>query len=356
MEILTLLLLVVILVAIIGLGFYSVRNFSRIDTKIDTVQGDQTVSTLIAQVREQVERGLTESATATREQARQSQAIIQDVTRRLTELDATNRRVGEFANQLQSLENVLRNPKHRGVLGEYFLQNMLQEVLPPSSYSLQYKFPNGEIVDAAVFVGDKVVPVDAKFSLEHYTRMTNAQDPAQREEFFRLFKNDLKGRIDETSKYVRPEAGTTPFAFMYIPAEGIYASLLNEVVGTSQVNTRDLLRYAFEKRVMIVGPVSFFAYLQSALQGINAHQVAQSIQPMIDRLRQLGTHMQGYEHHMERLGNQLGTAVRTYNTAYKEFAKIDKDVYKLTDGEAGGTANPLKLDLPGAEAGEAVAE
>lgn len=346
MDIAILFLLVGVLAALGGVMFYIVRNFARIDTRIEAVQNDQTVSTLLGQVREQLERGQTESSAVAREQARQSQAIIQDVTKRLTELDATNRRVQDFANQLQSLENVLRNPKHRGVLGEYFLQNMLQEVLPPTGYQLQYKFGNGEIVDAAVFVGEKVVPVDAKFSLEHYTRMTSAEDPAQRDEFFRLFKNDLKGRIDETAKYVRPEENTTPFAFMYIPAEGIYASLLNEVVGSSQVNTRDLLKYAFEKRVMIVGPVSFFAYLQSALQGINAHQIAQSIQPILDRIRQLGVHIQSHDHHMQRLGAQLGTTVRTYNTAYKELAKIDKDVYKLTGKEAGGVVEPFKLEIP----------
>ncbi len=330
----------------LGVGFAIVlRRLGQLDELRRTDQGTVLLNQNLQGIQERLDRGLAQTNATVAANSQQSQQLVRDVTAKLTQLEATNKRVGDFAGQLQSLENVLRNPKHRGVLGEYFLQSMLQEVLQPGSFQLQYRFRSGEIVDAAVFVGDSIVPIDAKFTLEHYTRMVEASDPAQREAEEKQFKSDLKSRIDETAKYVRPQERTTPFAFMYIPAEGIYASLLASEVGSTSVNTRDLLRYAFERRVLIVGPVSFFAYLQSALLGINAYQIQKDIQPILDRVRQLGVHVGQYDAHMERLGKQIGTTVSTYNTAYKELAKIDKDVVKLT-GEKRELIEPLKLDKP----------
>lgn len=341
-----------LLAVILGVGFAIVlRRLGQIE---QSRQGDQS-SVLLNQnlqgIQERLDRGLAATNATVAATSQQSQQLVRDVTVKLTELEATNKRVQDFAGQLQSLENVLRNPKHRGVLGEYFLQSMLQEVLQPGSFQLQYRFASGEIVDAAVFVGESVVPIDAKFTLEHYNRMLEAATPTERETHEKQFKNDLKARIDETAKYVRPEEGTTPFAFMYIPAEGIYASLLATDVGSTTVNTRDLLRYAFEKRVLIVGPVSFFAYLQSALQGITAYQIQKDIQPILDRVQRLGVHVGQYDAHMERLGKQIGTTVTTYNTAYRELAKIDKDVTKLT-GEKRELIEPLKLVSPSTQAAE----
>lgn len=327
----------------LGAGFAIVlKRLSQLEQTRLNDQGTVLLNQNLQGMQERLDRGLAQTNATVAATSQQSQQLVRDVTAKLTQLEATNKRVQDFAGQLQSLENVLRNPKHRGVLGEYFLQSMLQEVLQPGSFQLQYRFGNGEIVDAAVFVGESIVPIDAKFTLEHYNRMLEAANPAEREVHEKQFKNDLKGRIDETAKYVRPSEGTTPFAFMYIPAEGIYASLLSSEVGSNSVNTRDLLRYAFEKQVLIVGPVSFFAYLQSALQGINAYQIQKDIQPILDRVRQLGVHVGQYDQHMERLGKQIGTTVNTYNTAYKELAKIDKDVTKLTGSSP--NISPLKLE------------
>jgi DNA recombination protein RmuC len=343
----TILILIAVIAVGIGIGFAIVLNrLKQIELARTNDQSASLLNQNLINVQQQLERGLNNANSSFQNSTEASQKLVRDVTEQLSQLQATNRRVQDFASQLQSLENVLRNPKHRGVLGEYFLHNMLQEVLPPGSFQLQHRFENGEIVDAAVFVGDVVIPIDAKFSLEHYNQMVEATDSTQREILERQFKADLKGRIDETAKYVRPDQQTTPFAFMYIPAEGIYASLLANDVGASVVSARDLLRYAFEKKVMIVGPTSFYAYLQSALQGINAHQVQKNIQPILDRVRQLGVHVNQFDHHMQRLGNQLGTTVRTYNTAYRELGKVDKDVMKLSEGDAVATIEPLVLDGP----------
>lgn len=254
-----------------------------------------------------------------------------DVHKELTRVSETNRQVIGFADQLQSLQDILQNPKQRGILGEYFLETVLKNVLPPKTYQLQYGFKNGDIVDAAVFIEKKIIPIDSKFSLENYNRILQAKDPAQRAALEKVFKQDLKNRIDETAKYIRPEEGTMDFAFMFIPAEAIYYDLLINQVGAVKVNTRDLIEYAFkDKRVMIVSPTSFFAYLQTVLQGLRTLQIEESAKEIQANVEQMAKHLAAYYEHHRRIGNQLSTTVNTYNTATKEFKKIDKDVYKIT--------------------------
>lgn len=275
----------------------------------------------------------------------QSQKIIQEVTAKLTKLDETNKQVVNFSAQLQNLQDILKNPKQRGVLGEYFLEETLKNVLPPNSYQMQYAFKDGSIVDAVVRVKDKIIPIDSKFSLENYERILNCGDKETREKLERLFKQDLKIRIDETSKYVKPDEATMDFAFMFIPSESIYYDLLVNKVGAVQVNTRDLIEYAFkDKRVIIVSPTSFLAYLQTVLQGLRALQIEESAKLIKINVEKLGQHINSYDSFMKKLGVAMGTTVNHYNNAYKEFNKIDKDVVRITGRDK--LIEPLVLDKP----------
>jgi DNA recombination protein RmuC len=295
-----------------------------------------------------VDTKLSESTKAILHQSNESRKIIQDVTERLTKLDETNRQVVNFADQLQNLQDILKNPKQRGVLGEYYLEETLKNVLPPNSYKMQYAFSDGEIVDAVVFVKEKIIPVDSKFSLENYERILNERDADAKLELEKLFKQDLKNRIDETSKYVRPNENTMDFAFMFIPSEAIYYDLLVNKVGNIKIATRDLIDYAFkEKHVIIVSPTSFLAYLQTVLQGLRALQIEESAKEIRKNVELLGKHLIGYDEFMKKLGNQIGTTVNTYNSAYKEFKKIDKDVVKIA--KVGGNVEPLELQKPDQE-------
>lgn len=267
-----------------------------------------------------------------RETSDSAAKIIKEVTEKLTKLDDTNKQVVNFAEQLQSLENILKNPKQRGVLGEYFLETVLKNVLPPGSYQMQYKFKNGEIVDSAVFVKDKIIPIDAKFSLENYNRILEAKDEAQKEILEREFKSDLKKRIDETSKYIRPDEGTMNFAFMFIPSEGIYYDLLINQVGAVKTNTHDLIEYAFkQKNVIIVSPTSFLAYLQTVLQGLNSLKIEEKAQEIKENVEKLQKHIAAFDQNFAKLGKNLSTVVGAYNDARGEYKKIDKDLYKITD-------------------------
>ncbi|MBP9749257.1 MAG: DNA recombination protein RmuC [Candidatus Pacebacteria bacterium] len=265
-------------------------------------------------------------------QLSESASLIREVTTGLTKLDETNRQVISFADELQNLQDILQNPKQRGVLGEYFLETVLKNVLPPGRFEMQYAFTDGEVVDAVVFLDrGKILPVDSKFSLENYNRILEARDPVERERLEKLFKSDLKNRIDETSKYIRPTENTMDFAFMFIPSEGIYYDLLVNQVGAVKSSTRDLLEYAFrDKKVIVVSPTSFLAYLQTVLQGLRALEIEEGAKEIRKNVEQLGRHLRVYADFHAKLGASLATTVNHYNATGKEFLKIDKDVLRIT--------------------------
>lgn len=278
-------------------------------------------------------------------QFKESTKLVTDVTERLTKLDETNKRVVDVADELKTLQNVLQNPKQRGGVGEYYLQTVLENVMGPGQFKLQYAFTNGEIVDAAVFIDKKILPIDSKFSLENYNRLVEETDKDKREAIAKLFKADLKLRIDETSKYIRPKENTMDFAFMFIPSEAIYYDLLINKVGTTNTSARDLLEYAFrDKNVIIVSPTTFLAYLQTVLQGLRSLQIEEQAKDIQIRVGELGRHIGTYENFMQKLGGSLGTTVNHYNNAHKELKKIDKDIVKIAEVSPG--VEPLLLDRP----------
>ncbi len=294
---------------------------------------------------------LGESTRIIQSQFGESAKIIQQVTEKLTQLDETNKQVINFADQLKKLENVLTNPKQRGVLGEYYLETVLKNVLPPGSYQMQYEFKDGTRVDAVIFVKDKIIPIDSKFSLENYNRILEAESETERKKWEEAFRNDLKTRIDETSKYIRPQEKTMEFAFMFIPSEAIYYDLLINRIGTIKSSTRDLIEYAMgQKKVIIVSPTSFLAYLQTVLQGLRALQIEESAKEIKKRIEELGRHLTNYKTYMKKLGTHLGTTVNMYNSANKEFGKIDKDIYRISGTKVG--VEPLELERPQEETEE----
>lgn len=275
-----------------------------------------------------------------------SSKLITDVTERLTKLDETNKRVVNVADELKVLQNVLQNPKQRGVLGEYYLSQVLENVLPPDRFKLQYKFKDGEIVDAIIMLDKgRILPVDSKFSLENYNRLLEEKDKLLRDGLAKDFKNDLKKRIDETSKYIRPNEDTMDYAFMFIPSEAIYYDLLVNKVGMTNTSARDLIEYAFrEKNVIIVSPTTFMAYLQTVLQGLRSLQIEEQAKEIQKRVGELGRHITTYEQLMQKLGNSLGTTVNHFNNAHKELKKVDKDVVKIASKSA--DVEPMLLDKP----------
>ena len=209
---------------------------------------------------------------------------------------------------------------------------------------MQYAFSDGVIVDAAVFVDKRIIPIDSKFSLENYNRILEAREPAEKKKFEAALVADLKVRIDETAKYVKPEEGTMDFAFMFIPSEAVYYDLLINKVGALVDDTRNLIHYAGQKKVIVVSPTSFLAYLQTVLQGLRNQKISDQAKEIVKQVENLGRHLGAYDEYMQKLGKNLGMTVGAYNSASKEFLKIDKDVLKIS-GKAVG-AEPELLEKP----------
>lgn len=342
MEIFTLALLIIGF-AVIGWFVYKIQKPKEEGQALLLLQNQ------INEIARTLDVKLGESTRAMQQQFGQSAKIIQSVTEKLVRLEETNRQVMSFSEQLKNLQDILKNPKQRGILGEYYLETVLKNVLPPGAYQMQYAFPDGVIVDAAVFLDKRIIPIDSKFSLENYNRiLESAPGSPERKKYEQALVSDLKLRIDETSKYVKPEENTMDFAFMFIPSEAVYYDLLINKVGAVTDDTRNLIHYAGQKRVIIVSPTSFLAYLQTVLQGLRNQKISEQAKEIVKQVENLGKHLGAYESYMEKMGKNLGTTVSMYNQAYKEFGKIDKDVLKITGGAMG--VEVQQLEKPTVEA------
>jgi DNA recombination protein RmuC len=346
MDILTVALIVLGFVMLQGIGLYFMMR--RKEEAAPAAGADSMM--LLQKQMENLERTLDSRMNTSsnqmhetmRSQLGESSRLIKEITEEITSVKEIGRQTGEYAKQLQGLQDILKNPKQRGVLGEYYLETVLKNVLPPNLYQIQYPFKNGEIVDAVVFIDKKIVPIDSKFSLENYNRLIQAPE-SEKPALEKAFVNDLKMRITETAKYIRPEEDTMDFAFMFIPSEGIYYDLLVNQVGAGEEENL-IQRAASKYKVIIVSPTSFLAYLQTVMQGLKALQIEEKAVEIQKRVGELGKHIGSYEDYYKKLGTALGTAVSHYTSGYKELGKIDKDVYRITGEKLG--IEPIALDKP----------
>jgi len=348
-------LLVILGVVIVGFGFvlYSVnqrlrelKSSSAVEfLKTDVTELSRGINSLQQAMGDKLERNNMTMQSSMQKQLSESAKLVADVTQRLAKLDETNRRVIDVADELKTLQNVLQNPKQRGVFGEYYLESVLDNILPSKNFQMQYKFNDGETVDAVVFLDKgQILSIDSKFSLENYNRMVGESSKPDREKLLAKVRNDLKSRIDETSKYIRPSENTMDFAFMFIPSESLYYDLLIGDVGTGS-SARDLIEYAFrDKKVIIVSPTSFMAYLQTVLQGLRSLQIEEQAKEIQIRVGKLGQHISKFDSFMQKLGGALSTTVNHYNSAHKELGKIDKDVVKIAGNVP--SVEPLLIDKP----------
>lgn len=330
MEIINIL-AIILLAAVLGGIALLFGKMNRLASGEKDAQSFTMLQNQMAQLQKDLSDRMGETHTAVRQSFAASTNVVRDVTEKITRMEETAKQVLDVTAQLQNLQDMLKNPKQRGILGEYYLETLLKNVLAPDNFQMQYAFKDGLIVDAAVFIKDKIVPVDSKFSLENYNRLVEEQNPAERDKLEKLFVNDLKMRVQETAKYIRPEEGTMDFAFMFIPHEAIYYDLLVNKIGAVTDDTESIIQRAAGKyHVIIVSPTSFLAYLQTVLQGLRALQIEEQAKEIRARVNDLDRHFAAYEASFRSLGKNLGIAVNQYNSSSKEYTKIDKDLLKIT--------------------------
>lgn len=297
----------------------------RVDSKLtQTLEG---MNRQLGQVSQQLDTRLGEGAKLTQQAAQhtherlaEAAKAIEGVTGQLASLGEANRHIFNMANNLQELQDILRAPKLRGVLGETFLADMLAQVLPPEHFHLQHAFNSRESVDAVIVFEQGLLPVDAKFPLENFQRMLKAPDEEQ-DKLRKQFLRDVKKQIDSIAKkYILPDEGTLDFAFMYIPAENVYY----ETILSSATGEQSLATYAAGKRVIPVSPNSFYAYLQLVMMGIRGLAIQNNAQTILTTLGQLHT---DFEHIMDdyrKLGTHLKNAQNSYDGGSKRLEKLGR--------------------------------
>jgi len=342
-----LLVIIVLIGSVIGLYFF-IKKQIEINSKESKKEFESKLDTFVEAFKLESAKNLADQIKDSKQDQKNMSDTLEKVTKELEKIKGTNEQVLTFANQMKTLEKILGNQKQRGILGEIQLENLLANVLPPELFQMQYSFNNNEAVDAIIKVGEFVIPIDAKFSLDNYNKMIESDetDAERLNDLERKFKNDIKNRIDETSKYIRPNEGTVDYAYMFIPADGLYQDLLNNKVGSLKINQRDLVSYAYQKKVMIVSPMSLFPMLQVTSKALNNMKVEESIQEIQMNIEKLGNHLKAYLTYHEKLGNSLSTVVNHYNVSNKEFKKIDKDITKLTSNKASIGIETESLERP----------
>ena len=330
-----LLVIIVLIGSVIGLYFF-IKKQIEINSKESKKEFESKLDTFVEAFKLESAKNLADQIKDSKQDQKNMSDTLEKVTKELEKIKGTNEQVLTFANQMKTLEKILGNQKQRGILGEIQLENLLANVLPPELFQMQYSFNNNEAVDAIIKVGEFVIPIDAKFSLDNYNKMIESDetDAERLNDLERKFKNDIKNRIDETSKYIRPNEGTVDYAYMFIPADGLYQDLLNNKVGSLKINQRDLVSYAYQKKVMIVSPMSLFPMLQVTNKALNNMKVEESINEIQMNIEKLGNHLNAYLTYHEKLGNSISTVVNQYNVTNKEFKKIDKDITKLTSSRS----------------------
>src|ERR671924_1326623 len=239
-----------------------------------------------------------------------------EIHRQLGQLGRANEEILARAAELARLEQALRPPKARGGFGELLLANLLRDRLPADAYQLQYGFKSGERVDAVIKV-DKLAPIDAKFPLDNFERLVDAEDDAQRELYEKAFARDVKGHIDSiAAKYIRPDEGTYDFAFMYLPSEAIYYELVCGKTGA-------LLTYAHEKRVLPVSPTTLTAYLQVIVLGLKGLQIEQHAHEVMAYCAQLQKDFGRFRDDFDLVGTHLDRAQKKFFESEKHLGKFE---------------------------------
>lgn len=251
--------------------------------------------------------------------------IFGGVHEKLGKLEETNRQIIDISKDISSLQELLRAPKFRGQMGETMLENLLSQVLPKEHYSMQYRFKSSDAVDAVIRLGERIVPVDAKFSLENFQKIAEAPDEPVKNAFRKKFIQDVKNRVDEiAAKYILPAENTYDFALMYIPAENVYYET---------VIKEDLMPYFMSKKVIPVSPNTFYAYLQVICLGLKGLKVEENAKQILKNLSMLNIEIEKFKEDFNTLGGHLLNANTKYDDSSKRLNRFTDKLSSIQDSK-----------------------
>lgn len=252
---------------------------------------------------------------------------------------AVQKNIGEFSEigrGIRDLQEFLQSPKLRGNVGEQVLKELLKQFLPQESFNLQYAFKSGEKVDAAIKTSAGIIPVDSKFPMESFRRMSEASDESVRRAATKEFEKDVKGHIDAISrKYILTEEGTIDYALMYIPSEAVYYEV---------VNNATLFEYAAQRRVLPVSPTTFYAYIRAILMSFEGQKIEAKAKEILASLRAIQKDYTKVEESLSLLQKHLTNAFNTMSNVFASFTRLGQKI--SSTGKLEG-----EKELPKIEAG-----
>ena len=338
LNIFILIVLIITAIVLFLFLFFLTRSVKTTSSRIEDLKRSQTenpalslMQQQIGQLTQQVNQQLQNMSSQFQRTTGDIGQTLGNVQSHLGKVEVTTREVLDKARSIASLEDLLRAPKFRGGVGEFFLGDLLGQILPPACFTLQHRFKSGEKVDAAININDRLVPVDAKFPLENFKKYIQETDEKDKETKRRKFVADVKKHIDDiATKYILPEEGTYDFALMYIPAENVYYEtiLKDEELGEE----RGLYTHAVRKRVIPVSPNSFFAYLQVIVYGLKGMEIEKSAHLIYQTLTQLHGDLNRFQNDFQVLGTHLANAKTRFDEAEKRLVKF-ADRLELAAGE-----------------------
>lgn len=328
----TTILYIFLILLLIGFGllFYFILNLKKATEK---PQEDQALKVMMEWMKE-----IKQSSEATREGMQKS---INETNKAINErLDNAGRVIAQLTKELGGISQVgpdirrltetLASPKLRGNFGEEMLENMLSQALPKTGYNIQHKFKNGEVVDAIIFVGDRILPIDSKFSMENFRLYKEAKTEEAAEGLKKAFLKDVKKRVDEIhKKYILPQENTFDFALMYIPSEGVFSEVLDDTA---------TLTYAREKKVYFVSPNTLYHHLQIILLSLRGQKINEAAQEILAMITGIKQESDKFGRNLEILGNHIKNAGNTMGIVSNDFLKLKSSIQN---------ASSLKLEDPG---------
>jgi len=315
-------------------------QFSQnLDNSTQSIQ--QQLGQLLGQVQQRLKENaevLSQTQQNLGERLDNAARVVGSVQRSLGGLEEANRKIYEVGKDIASLQEILRAPKLRGGLGEFFLEDLLGQILPSQHFSMQYSFRSGEKVDAVVKLGDSLVPVDAKFPLENFKRMLEVTGDEERSRARSQFGADVKKHVDAiAAKYILPDEGTYDFALMYIPAENVY---YETIIKDDSPEDRSLSQYALGKHVIPVSPNSFYAYLQAIVLGLKGMKIEDRAKEIVGYLTRLEGDFNKFRDEFTLLGKHLGHAQASFQNADRRLEQFGQRLSAADSGEKEGFNNP----------------
>ena len=294
--------------------------------RAETVGHERQLSTITATL----DRRLSAIDTKVDRRFEHASETTRQIHEQLGRIGQTNEQMLERAKDLSRLQEALRPPKARGGFGEHLLANLLADTFPRDKYELQYGFKGGERVDAVIRLDRSLVPVDAKFPLDNFQRLVEAEADAQRELHAKQFARDVKSHVDAIAqKYIRPDEGTYEFALMYLPAEAVYYELVCGRLGGES----NPLAYALERRVIPVSPSTLHAYLLVLILGFKGMQIEEHAREVMAYVAQLGRDFSRFREDFELVGTHLGRAQTKYTDAEKRLEKFEVKLDRAAESE-----------------------